>query len=49
MNEQQNPVNLGDGINRELPLLVDAHNQVIMENPSNGSLRRQPYAPRPQN
>ena len=48
MNDPQNPSNLGDGINRKLPPLIDAHNQVIVENPGDCALRRQPPAPRPQ-
>nr|XP_004237272.1 uncharacterized protein LOC101266714 [Solanum lycopersicum] len=39
MNDQQNLANLGDGINRQLPPLVDAHNQVIVENLVDGALR----------
>ena len=48
MSDPQNPSNLGDGINRQLPSPVDAHNQVIVENPGDGALRRQPPAPLPQ-
>lgn len=47
-NNKQNPTNLGNGINRQLPPPVDAHNQVIVENPGDCALRRQPPAPRPQ-
>ena len=47
MNEQHNPDNIGDGINWQLPPLVDAHNQMIKENPFEGSLRRQTPAPLP--
>ena len=45
MNEPHNPDNIGDGINFQLPSPVDAHNQVIVENPGDGALRRQPSAP----
>ena len=45
---RKNPANLGYGINHQLPLPVDPHNQVIVENPGDGDLRRQPPAPRPQ-
>ena len=48
MNDQQNPVNLGDGINHQLPPPFDAHNQVIVENLDDGTFRRQPPIPLPQ-
>ena len=48
MNDPHKPSNLGDGINRQLPSPIDAHNQVIMQNPSDGGLRMQPLAPHPQ-
>ena len=48
MNKPHNRDNIGYGINRQLPPLVDAHNQVIMENRDEGALRRQPPAPHPQ-
>ena len=46
MNEPHYPDTIGDGINLQLPLLVDGHNQVIMENPDEGTLRRQSPASR---
>ena len=48
MNEPHNHDNIGNRINRKLPLPVYAHNKVIVENPEEGALRRQPPAPRPQ-
>ena len=48
MNEPHNLDNIGDTINRQLPTPVDARNEVIVENPDEGALRRQPPAPRPQ-
>ena len=48
MNDQQNPTNLGDGINLHVPPPVDAHNQVIVENLDDGTFRRQPPIPLPQ-
>ena len=42
MNNQQNLANLGNGINRRLPPPVNAHNQVIAENPGDDAMRRQP-------
>ena len=48
INDPYNSINLGDGINRQLPPPVDAHNQEIVENPGEGALRRQPPASRPQ-
>ena len=45
INDPHNPANIDDGIIRQLPLPVDAHNQVIVENPGDGALRRQPSAP----
>ena len=48
MNDQQNPANLVDRINRWLPQPVNVHNQEIMENPGDGALRRKPPVPRPQ-
>ena len=48
MNEPFNLNNIGDGINRQLPTPVDARNEVIVENPDDGVLRRQPPIPRPQ-
>ena len=38
MNDAHSYAYLYDGINNQLPPLVDAHNQVIVENPSNGDL-----------
>ena len=43
-----NPTNLGDEIDYQLPPPVDAHNRVLVENPGEGYLRRQPPASRPQ-
>ena len=48
MNNPHNPTNFRDGINRQLPLSLDAHNQVILENPGDGTLRRQHPASLPQ-
>ena len=47
MNDPHYRANLGDGINRQLPLQVDAYNQVIVENPNERALRRNPPAPHP--
>jgi len=47
MNEPRNHDNISDGINRKLHSPVNAHNQVIVENLGDGSLRRQRLAPRP--
>ena len=48
MNNPKNPTNLGDRINRQLPPPVDAHNQVVAENPNGDALRMQPPIPCPQ-
>ena len=48
MNDQKNLANLGDGINCEHHSLIDAHNKVMVENPVDGALRRQPPIPFPQ-
>ena len=48
MNIQNNPAYIDDEINRQPPSPVDAHNQVIVENPGEGAIRRQPCALRPQ-
>lgn len=48
MNNQQNPTNIGDGINLRLPPPVHAHNQVVAENKANDALRMQPLIPCPQ-
>ncbi|XP_069148231.1 uncharacterized protein [Solanum lycopersicum] len=48
MNNSQNPANLGDGINLQPLPLVDAHNQVVVENLADEALRMQPPIPRPQ-
>nr|XP_025887498.1 uncharacterized protein LOC112941714 [Solanum lycopersicum] len=45
---EHNPDNFGYGINNKLHPPVDAHNQVIVENPDEGALKRQSPAPRPQ-
>ena len=48
MNIQNNLADIDDDINPQLPRLVDAHNLVVVDNPSEGNLRRQTPAPRPQ-
>ena len=48
INEPHNIDNIGNGINRQLPPPVDANNQVIVENPDEGTLRRKPPARSPQ-
>ena len=48
MNNQKNPANPGDGINRLPPPPVDAHNQVIVEDRGDDALRSQPPIQHPQ-
>ena len=48
MSNQQNPDNLGYGMNCQLPPPVDAHNQVVVENLVDDALRMKPPVPRPQ-
>ena len=48
INNPKNPANLDDGIKHQHPPLVDALNQVILENPGDDALRRQPPPPLPQ-
>ena len=47
MNIQNNPAYIDHEINPQLLPLVDAHNQVIVDNPGEGNPRRQPPALRP--
>ena len=48
MNIQNNPSYIDDDINPQFPPPIDAHNQVVIDNPGKGISRRQPPAPRPQ-
>ena len=48
MNEPDNFYNIGDGIDHQLPVPIYAPNQVIMDNPCDDALMRQPPAPRRQ-
>ena len=48
MNIKNNLSYIDDEINPQFSPLVDAHNQVIVENPDEGALKRQSPAPRPQ-
>ena len=48
MNIQNNPAYIDDEINPQLPLPVDYHNQVIVDNLGEGNSRRKPPAPLPQ-
>ena len=48
INDPHNLANLAYGIKYQHPPLVDSHNLVILENPGDDVLRRQPPAPRPQ-
>ncbi|TMW97799.1 hypothetical protein EJD97_004963 [Solanum chilense] len=45
LNDPQNPANFFDGINCHLHPLVKDHNQVIVENPNDGAVRRKPPIP----
>ena len=48
MNNLHNLANVGDEINCQPPQPVNAHNQVIVENPGEGAMRRWPPAIRTQ-
>ena len=48
MNIQNNLAYINDKIKPQLPPRIDAHNQVIVDNPSEGNPRRQPPAQPPQ-
>lgn len=48
MNIQNDPSYIEYDINTPLDTLVDAHNQVIIDNPGEGNPRRQPPSIRPQ-
>ena len=48
MNDPHNLANVGDEINCQPPPPINDHNQVIVENPGEGAMRRQPPFPRPQ-
>lgn len=47
MENQHNPVNLGDGLIRHPPPPIDVHNQVVAENHADNDMRMQPPIPRP--
>ena len=47
MENQNNPAYLGDGVIRQPPLPIEAHNQVQVENQLQNALRMHPPAPRP--
>ena len=48
MNIQNNPTNIDDEINPQLPPPVNVRNRVVSDNPGEGYPRRQPLVPRPQ-
>ena len=48
MNIQNNVAYIDDEINPQLPPPIDAHKQVIDDNPGEGNPRRQSPAPHPQ-
>ena len=48
MNIQNNRTYIDGEINPQLPPLIDAHNQVIIDIPGKGNPRRQPPTLRPQ-
>ena len=48
MNIKKNPAYIDDEINPQLPPPIDAHKQVIDDNPGEGNPRRQSPAPHPQ-
>ena len=48
MNIQSNPSYIDDEINPQFPPPIDAHNRVVVDNPSEYNPRRQPPTPHPQ-